>query len=134
MHIVYINLFKALIRLWHSEYKGLDSGTSSYIIPGPIWHSIGMETRHTVKTIPAAFVRSIPNINADFNSYTAKDSVFWLTWLSPYLLTGCLQEPYYLHLLALVKIVKICTSFGMTRDELKAMSTNLYDWHLNYEE
>ena len=86
MHAVYINQFKALIKLWHGKYKGLDNGTGDYIIPGPIWHIIGIETKCATKTIPATFICSIPNIDHDFNSFTAEDSGFWLTWLVPYLL------------------------------------------------
>ena len=73
MHMVYINQFKALIQLWHREFKGLDSGNSNYIVPGPIWHIVGIETKCTTKTIPAAFTCSIPNFNHDFNSFTAED-------------------------------------------------------------
>jgi Transposase family tnp2 len=134
MHSVYINLFKALIRLWRGEYKNLDEGTGNFVISSAIWRSIGIETRHAVKTIPAAFVRSIPNIDTDFNSFTAEDNAFWLTWLAPYLLARRLPEPYYSHLLTLIKIIKICTGFGMTRAELKDMAADLYEWRLDYEE
>ena len=134
MHAVYINQFKALIRLWCGEFKGLDSGTGTYHIRASAWRSIGVETRAAVKSIPAAFVRSIPNIDLDFNSFTAEDSGFWLTWLAPYLLANRLPEPYYSHLLNLVKIVKTCTGFGMSRAELKDMSADLYEWRLKYEE
>jgi len=72
------------------KFKGIDSGTGTYTIPGPIWESIGIETRAAVKTIPAIFVRSIPNIHTNFNSFTTEDNTFWLTWLALYLLAGWL--------------------------------------------
>lgn len=134
MHAVYINLFKTLIKLWHGEFKGLDGGSGNYIIPHQIWNTIGIETRHSVNTIPAVFVRSIPNIATDLNRFTAEDNAFWLTWLAPYLLSGRLPEPYYSHLLELIKIIKICTGFGMTKKELNDLGSNLYDWRLAYEE
>lgn len=134
MHVMYINLFKALIKLWRGEYKGLDAGTGNYVVPAPIWRRIGIETRNAVKTIPAIFIRSIPNIDTDFNSFTAEDNAFWLTWLAPYLLADRLPEPYYSHLLDLIKIVKVCTGFGMTKDELKELGTEIYEWRLSYEE
>jgi len=62
MHAVYINQFKAFIKLWCGEFKGLDSGTGNYVIPSPIWHIVGIETECAVKTIPAAFIHSIPNM------------------------------------------------------------------------
>jgi hypothetical protein len=132
--MVYINQFKVLIKLWHGDSKGLDSGTSHYIIPGPIWKTISIETQQAVKTIPATFVCSIPNIEANFNSFTAEANVFWLTWLAPYLLAGHLTEPYYSHMLNLIKIIKVCTGFSMTRAELNTLSTNLYRWCLDYED
>jgi len=132
--MVYINQFKALIKLWRGEFKGLDSSTGHYIIPHPIWKTIGIETQQAIKTIPASFIHSIPNIKANFHSFTAEDNAFWLTWLAPYLLAGSLSEPYYSHMLDLIKIIKVCTGFGMTRAELKALGTNLYNWHLDYED
>jgi len=44
MHMVYINQFKVLIKLWHGEFKGLDSGTGHYTIPHLIWKTISIET------------------------------------------------------------------------------------------
>jgi len=134
MHAVYINLFKSLIGLWHGDYKGLDSGTGDYVIPGQIWCQIRIETRQAARTIPAAFVQSIPNMDTDFSSFTTEDNAFWLTWLAPYLLADHLPEPYYSHLLDLINIIKVCTGFGMTREEISDMGTNLYKWHLIYEE
>ena len=87
-----------------------------------------------MKTIPAAFIRSIPNIDLDFNSFTAEDSGFWLTWLVAYLLANCLPKPYYSHLLDFIKIIKTCTGFSISRAELKELGTNLYNWRLEYEE
>jgi len=134
MHAVYINLFKSLIRLWCGNYKGLDSGTSNYVILGQIWCQIRIETRQAVRTIPAAFIQSIPNIDTDFSSFTTEDNTFWLTWLVPYLLADCLPKPYYLHLLNLINIIKVCTGFSMIREEISDMGTDLYKWHLIYEE
>ena len=36
MHTVCINLFRALIKLWHSEYKGPDSGTGQYCMSSQV--------------------------------------------------------------------------------------------------
>ena len=134
MHVIYINLFKALIKLWHGEFKGLDAGTGHYIIPAPIWERIRIKTRNTVNTVPASFVQSMLNIDTDFSNFTAEDLAFWMTWLTPYLLTGRLHEPYYSHLLELVEIVKIHTGFSITKEEHTRLSKKIYDWQLHYEE
>jgi len=133
MHAIYINLFKALIKLWHGEFKGLDASTGNYIIPAPIWERIGIETRNAVKSIPASFIQSIPNIDTDFGNFMAEDLVFWMTWLVPYLLADRLPPPYYEHLLDLVKIVKTCTGFGITKEEHVKLSVNISKWRLEYE-
>ena len=131
MHVVYINQFKALIKLWCGQFKGL---TSDYVVPDAIWRIVSIETRSAVQTIPAAFIRLIPNINPDFNSFTAEDSDFWLTWLALYLLANHLPEPYYSHLLSFIRIVKTCTGFGMTGDELRELSMSLYERCLDYKD
>jgi len=133
MHTVYINLFKALIKLWCGEFKGLGASTGNYIIPAPIWERIGIETRNTVKSIPASFVQLILNIDTDFGNFTAEDLAFWMTWLAPYLLTDHLPPLYYEHLLELVKIVKTCTGFGITKEEHAKLSINIFKWRLEYE-
>ena len=120
-----------LIKLWHSQSKGL---TSNYVVPDAIWCIVGIETRSTVQTIPAAFIHLIPNINLDFNSFTAEDSGFWLTWLALYLLAVCFPEPYYSHLLSFIRIIKTCTGFSMMGNELRELCTNLYEWCLDYED
>ena len=58
----------------------------------------------------------------------------WLTLLAPYLLANRLPDPYYSHLLCLIKIIKTCTGFGMTIDELRDLGTNIIEWCLDYEE
>ena len=134
MHTIYINLFKALIKLWHGDFKGLDTGTSNYTILAAIWEQIGIETRDAVKTIPSSFVWSMLNIDTNFRNFTAEDSAFFMTWLVPYLLARRLPEPYYSHLLKLVDIVKICTGFGITMVEHAKLSIDIYEWQLKYEE
>lgn len=133
MHAVFINQFKQLYLLWRGQYKGLDEGTGNYVIPENVWKEIGAETQAAVKLLPAAFVRSMPNIESDFNSYTAEDCAFWLTWLAPYLLENRLPEPYYSHLLRYIKIIKMCTDFNMTRAQHAEMASEMYAWRLDFE-
>ena len=134
MHPVCINLIRALVTLWRGEFKGLDAGSGSYIIPAEIWKAIGEETRDSNRWIPAAFVRSLPNIDTDFGNFTAEASAFWVMYIAPHVLRGRLPEPYYSHLLDLVTIMKTCTKFGMTRKEHARLSQDIYEWRLAYEE
>jgi hypothetical protein len=134
MHAICINLMKALITLWRGEFKGLDAGTGNYIIPADVWNTIGEETRNSNHWIPAAFVRSIPNIDTDFGNFTAEASAFWMMYIAPHVLKNRLPDPYYTHLLDLVKIMKTCTQFGITRREHAELSGDIYEWRLAYEE
>jgi len=86
MHTVCINLTRALITLWHGKFKGLDAGSGSYIIPADMWKMIGEETHHSNHSIPAAFVRSLPNIDLDFRNFTAEALAFWMMYIAPHVL------------------------------------------------
>jgi hypothetical protein len=86
MHAICINLMKALITLWRSEFKGLDTGTGNYIIPAHIWEKIGKETHDSNCWMPATFVRLIPSINMDFTNFTAKALAFWMMHIAPHVL------------------------------------------------
>jgi len=39
-----------------------------------------------------------------------------------------------MHLLKFIKIVKVCTAFGITHDELNKLNTNISEWRLKYED
>ena len=134
MHAICINLMRALITLWRGEFKALDAGSGNYIIPADIWEIIGEETHDSNHWIPAAFVRSLPNIDTDFGNFTAEASAFWMMYIAPHVLRTRLPEPYYSHMLDLVKIMKTCIKFGMTHKEHAQLSEDIYEWRLAYEE
>jgi len=134
MHAVCINLTRALITLWCGKFKGLDAGSGSYIIPADMWKMIGEETRHSNHLIPAAFVRSLPNIDLDFGNFTVEASAFWMMYIAPHVLRNQLPEPYYQHMLDLVHIMKMCMKFSLTQREHTQLSEDIYEWHLTYEE
>ena len=126
IHAVCINLIRALITLWRGEFKGLDVGSGTYTIPPGIWEVIG--------EMPAAFVRSLLNVHTNFGNFTAEASSFWMMYIAPHVLRDRLPEPYYMHMLDLVEIMKTCTKYGITRQEHAQLSVDIYKWHLAYEE
>ena len=134
MHAICINLMRALVTLWHGKFKGLDAGSGDYIIPADIWDTIGEETHSSNHWMPAAFVSSLPNINTDFGNFTAEALAFWMMYIAPHILRNQSMEPYYSHMLNLVKIMKTCIKFGMTHKEHAWLSEDIYKWHLAYEE
>ena len=134
MHAICMNLMRALITLWHGKFKGLDAGSSNYIIPTAIWEVIGQETHDSNKWIPANFMCSLPNIDQDLGNFTAEALAFWMMYIMPHILKNWLPELYYSHILMLVEIMKICIKFGMTCKEHVQLSVDIYEWHLAYEE
>ena len=86
MHAVCINLMRALVTLWRGKFKGLNAGSGNYIMPADIWEMIGEETCDSNHWMPAAFVRSLPNIHTDFGNFTAEGSAFWMMYIAPHVL------------------------------------------------
>jgi hypothetical protein len=108
MHLFLENIIPALIKLWMGKYKGLDVGTEDYEIDEEVWYEIGHEMEEAVKDIPAAFVRSLPNIATDRSSFTAEAWSFWFMHLAPFLLLNRFaDQKYHRHLCDLVDIMKI---------------------------
>jgi len=99
-----------------------------------MWKMIGEETHNSNHSIPAAFVRSLPNIDLDFRNFTAEASAFWMMYITPHILRNQLTEPYYQHMLDLVHIMKMCTKFSLTQREHAQLSEDIYEWCLTYEE
>ena len=77
---------------------------------------------------------SLPNIDQDLGNFTAEALAFWMMYIAPHVLKNRLPEPYYFHMLKLIKIMKICIKFGMTHKEHAQLSAGIYEWHLAYEE
>ena len=134
IHAVCINLMRALVTLWRGEFKGLNTGSSNYIMPADIWEMIREEMHDSNRWMPATFVRLLPNIHTDFGNFTAEGSAFWMMYIAPHVLRDRLPEPYYTHMLNLVKIMKTCIKFGITRQEHAQLSEDIYEWRLAYEE
>ena len=109
-------------------------GSRTYIILPAIWEVIGEEMCDSNHWMPAAFVRSLPNVHTNFSNFTAEASSFWMMYIAPHVLRDQLLEPYYMHMLDLIKIMKMCTKFGITCQEHAQLSVDIYKWHLAYEE
>jgi hypothetical protein len=95
MHLFFENLVPNLILHWTGGFKGLDVGSGNYQLSAAQWKEIGKETASATKTIPSAFVGTLPDIAQDRNLYKAEAYSFWIQFLAPALLEGRLQEKYY---------------------------------------
>jgi hypothetical protein len=109
MHMIFENICPFMINHWTRKFKNLDVGSSNYEITPHVWDKIGTETAGAVRSIPAAFIRVLPNIARDWSLFTAESWCFWFLYLAPTLLKDHFQHiKYYQHLCAFVKIIKIC--------------------------
>jgi hypothetical protein len=95
MHLLFENLVPNLIKLWTGKFKGLDQGTGDYQLSGNDWTTIGRLTGKAARTIPSAFVGTLPNIAEDGNLYKAEAYSFWFQYIAPVVLHGRLPELYY---------------------------------------
>lgn len=95
MHLFFENLVPNMVRHWTGTFKHLDQGTGAYEIDAKEWATIGVLTEQATKTIPSAFVGTIPNIAEDMNLFKAEAYAFWFQYMAPILLKDTLAPMYY---------------------------------------
>jgi hypothetical protein len=135
MHLFLENIIPTLVKLWMGKFKGLNVGSGNYEIAEEVWAEIGWKTVDTVKDIPSAFVRSLPNIAIDRSYITAEGWGFWFMYLAPFLLQGRFSDAkYYHHLCDLVDIMKACLQFEITEQEVDELEEKIHAWVRLYEE
>ncbi|QRV93204.1 hypothetical protein RhiJN_21257 [Ceratobasidium sp. AG-Ba] len=133
MHLIYENLVPNLIAHWTGTFKGLDQGQEHYEISEAAWKAIGEETAAATRTIPARFVRAMPDIAADLSLYKAESYGFWIQYLAPILLEGRLSQKYYDHLLDLCDIIATCLQFELSNAEISTLDVKIQRWVADYE-
>lgn len=135
MHLIMENIGPNLVDHWTGKFKHLDEGSGNYRIPDAIWEEIGNETAEATKSIPAAFVRALPNIAKDRSSFTAEAWCFWFVYLAPTLLKNRFQNNrYYQHLCEFTEIIKLCLRYSITRSEIdNDLEPRIINWVQDYE-
>ena len=135
MHLLWENLIPNLILLWTGKFKGLDEGDESYQLGHGVWEAIGEATKASGSTIPAAYASARPhNIAEDASACTADSWSFWALYLGPVLLRGRFsKDTYYKHFVRLIKLLRICLQFEISRDELLEIREGFQDWVKSYE-
>ena len=83
MHLIEENIKQHLIDLWTGHFIGLDTGNQNYQIPAELWELIGEETSAVTTTIPASFVRTLPDIATKSHLFTAETWCFWFVYMAP---------------------------------------------------
>ncbi|KAG8693758.1 hypothetical protein FRC11_002690, partial [Ceratobasidium sp. 423] len=133
MHLLFENLVPNMIRLWTGKFKGLDQGTGDYELDPDDWAEIGRLTTQATKTIPSAFVGTLPDIAQDGYLYKAEAYTFWAQYLALILLEGWLANPYYEHFLLMCEIIVLALQFELTYDDLDRLQDMTNTWVVQYE-
>lgn len=95
MHLLYENLVLNMIKHWTGDFKGLGQGDGNYELSGEHWAEIGRLTAAAARTIPSAFVGTLPNIADDSSLYKAEAYSFWFQHIVPIVLKDRLSDVYY---------------------------------------
>jgi hypothetical protein len=95
MHLFFENLVPNMVKHWIGEFKGIDQGKGTYKISKAAWTMIGVLTTQATRTIPSAFVGTLPDIAQDRGLYKAEAYSFWIQYLAPILLKDTLPQKYY---------------------------------------
>ncbi|KAG9083533.1 hypothetical protein FS749_005958 [Ceratobasidium sp. UAMH 11750] len=123
-----------MVRHWTGEFKGLDEGNGNYQLAPDDWKTIGRLTAQATKTIPSAFVSTIPNVATDLKLFKAEVSAFWIQYLAPILLLNRLPEPYYSHMLLIREIIMRSLQLKITRAEVDELEDMINRWVAEYEQ
>jgi hypothetical protein len=134
MHLIFENVIKNLTLLWTGQFKGLDEGSERYQLSKTVWDAIGADTAASGSTVPSAFGARPHNVADDKTAATAETWSFWMQYIGPVLLVRKFEKQvYYDHFVDLVKLVRICLQFSITRDEVSNLRTGFAEWVEKYE-
>jgi hypothetical protein len=152
MHLLFENLVPNMIAHWTGTFKKLDQGTGNYEFAPGVWDRIGVLTEQAARTIPAAFVGTIPNIARDQTLYKAEAYAFWWQYIGPIVLHGRLDQEYYEYVLCAIncpliianvlthrhyllgrEIVIQCVQLQITNAEIDELEEMINRWVAEYE-
>ncbi|KAG9079645.1 hypothetical protein FRC06_007605, partial [Ceratobasidium sp. 370] len=134
MHLLFENLVPNMIHHWTGKFKGMSQGTGSYQLTEAQWKAVGRLTTQATKTIPSAFVGTLPDIAQDFTLFKAEAFAFWFQHLAPILLADMLPRRYYEHLLLIREVTVRCLQFKITAPEVDELQRMINQWVTEYEE
>ncbi|QRW07796.1 hypothetical protein RhiLY_06795 [Ceratobasidium sp. AG-Ba] len=133
MHLLFENLVPNMIAHWTGKYKSLDQGTEHYELAPGVWTEIGRLTNAAARTIPSAFVGTLPNISTDQNLYKAEAYSFWFQYIGPIVLKNRLAQPYYNHYMLAREIVIRCVQLKITDAQIDELERMIREWVADYE-
>ena len=134
MHLIFENLVPNLIRHHTGDFKGLDAGVETYILPKNVWEAIAGAAARSGDTIPSEFGAQMPNLCTERSNMTAETWSTWISYLGPVLMQARFSKPiYYKHFLKLSQLVCLCMSYKMKRSDVKLIQNGFAEWVQEYE-
>ncbi|KAF8124536.1 hypothetical protein EV363DRAFT_1299723 [Boletus edulis] len=125
MHLFLENVVPTLVKLWTGQFKGIDEGEGEYCIVAHIWEEIGEETAASTATIPAMFVRKLPNIADGSANMTAEAWGFWFIAVqASEVLQSCLL---------VADLMRLSIKLEITQTEVEKLRDGLIKWVMLYE-
>ncbi|KAH7903169.1 hypothetical protein BJ138DRAFT_1138781 [Hygrophoropsis aurantiaca] len=135
MHLLWENVIKNLILLWTGEYKGIDPGCEAYELERDVWAAICKATATSGKTIPSVYCARPPNPDTERTMCTADSWSFWTQYLGPVLLQQKFSKmKYYKHFVKLVKMIRVCLQFELSKTDVQDLRTGFVSWINEFEE
>ncbi|KAG8737100.1 hypothetical protein FRC12_017271 [Ceratobasidium sp. 428] len=133
MHLLFENLIPNMILHWIGKFKAVDQGRGHYKLDTPVWERIGELTEACAKTIPSAFVGTIPDIADQRHLFKAEGYSFWAQYIAPILLKDRLSPVYYNHFLLMREIIIRCVQYNITVAEVNELEEMVNRWVAEYE-
>ncbi|KAG8741316.1 hypothetical protein FRC10_003020, partial [Ceratobasidium sp. 414] len=133
MHLLFENLVPNMVRHWTGAFKDLDQGMGNYELEDGEWERIGELTTQATKTIPSAFVGTLPDIAQRMNLFKAEAYSFWIQYIAPIVLKGKIPDKYYRHIILLREIIMRCLLFQITSAQIDELQVWINTWVTDYE-
>ena len=128
------NTIPNLTLLWSGNFKGLDTN-HPFVFSKTVWDAIGTTTAATRSTMPSSYGAAVPNIATDRSSFTTETWSQWALFVGPVVLNGRFSnKKYYDHFCELVKLIKLCLKFELSKEEISTIQNGFIRWVKKYEE
>lgn len=135
LHLFLLNHGPNLVHLWAVSYPGIDnSGSQDYTLSKADWVAIGKETEAATNSLPAKFIRPIPNIQTSWSKFCGETWSFWLIYIGPIVLRGRLPQKFYDHYLELVHILKCLLMLENTTEWIRELRSEIVGYVERFEE
>ena len=123
MHLMFENTIPNLALLWSGNFKGLDTN-QPFVFSKTVWDTIRATTAATQSTMPSSYSTAVPNIVTDRSSFTTKTWSQWALFVGPVVLNGHFSnKKYYDHFCKLIKLIKLCLKFELSKEEISTIQT-----------